>query len=352
MDLGEVPYLRSQTIYHAVANALDDDAPDTIVLMSPREPYACIGYHQDLEREIDLGYCRAAGLPVLRREIGGGTVYLDGNQLFYHCIFNRRRVPRHVDDIYRLFLRGPIETYRQLGIEARLFAVNDIVAGDRKIGGTGAGTIGEAVVVCGSIIFDFDYEKMGKLLRTPSQAFQEQVERNLRRYVTSLKRELGRKVPRDHVRDLLVAQFGRTLGVKMRRGEITEKEWSHVERLDSLFLEDEWLYAVVRPATSVKRVKIRAGVSVCEASHRCDGRYARVTLSIVDGKIDNVDVGGDLDLIESQLESLETALLGQGLPSGESGGMPDIPANGLAGSSLTAIRSCLRSIGEAVRENS
>ena len=74
--------LRSQTVYHAVAYAMKDDTPNTIIMVAPNAPYVCIGYHQDMQKEVDLEYCAEHGLPVYRREVGGGAVYLDNGQLF------------------------------------------------------------------------------------------------------------------------------------------------------------------------------------------------------------------------------------------------------------------------------
>jgi hypothetical protein len=59
LDLGFVSALHSQTVYHAVGHAMTEDSPDTIILVTPDQRYVCIGYHQDLEQEIDLDYCRA-----------------------------------------------------------------------------------------------------------------------------------------------------------------------------------------------------------------------------------------------------------------------------------------------------
>lgn len=71
IDLGEVSAIRSQACYHAVGYAFRPETPDTIILVSPENPYVCIGFHQEAEREVDLEYCRAVGLPVYRREVGG-----------------------------------------------------------------------------------------------------------------------------------------------------------------------------------------------------------------------------------------------------------------------------------------
>jgi lipoate-protein ligase A len=53
LDLDRVAPVRSQTVYHAVAHALTAEIPDTIILVSPTDPYVCIGYHQDLKKEVD-----------------------------------------------------------------------------------------------------------------------------------------------------------------------------------------------------------------------------------------------------------------------------------------------------------
>lgn len=66
-----------------------------------------VGYHQEVEKEIDTAYCQAHSIPILRREVGGGAVYLDSGQLFFQCVFHRERAPRRVEDIYQLFLQVP-----------------------------------------------------------------------------------------------------------------------------------------------------------------------------------------------------------------------------------------------------
>ena len=75
-NLGKVPWEESQLIYHALARM----GREALCLLSPGTPYVCIGYHQNASLEVDMEYCRENHLPVFRREVGGGAVYLDGNQ--------------------------------------------------------------------------------------------------------------------------------------------------------------------------------------------------------------------------------------------------------------------------------
>jgi len=77
----------AQTFYESVAEAVErGSSPNTLIMLQPGASSACVGYPQDLEKEIDLDYCRSVGLPVIRRSQGGGTTYLDGNQVFYQNI--------------------------------------------------------------------------------------------------------------------------------------------------------------------------------------------------------------------------------------------------------------------------
>ena len=84
IDFGNVSYLDSQAIYHTVAHSFDENTPDTITIMNPIQTYACIGFFQELEKEIDVEFCNNNNIPVIRREIGGGAVLLDNNQIFFH----------------------------------------------------------------------------------------------------------------------------------------------------------------------------------------------------------------------------------------------------------------------------
>ncbi|MDQ7052520.1 MAG: hypothetical protein Q9P14_06380 [candidate division KSB1 bacterium] len=155
VDLGTVSYLRSQTVYHGVAYARTDHTPDTILLMNPKEPYVCVGFHQEVDKEVDMTFCREKGLPVLRREVGGGAVLLDENQMFTQWIMAPDRLPWNLNKRFQIYARPLVQTYHAFGIQAEFRPINDIHVSGRKIGGTGAAAIGQAEVMVGSFLFDF-----------------------------------------------------------------------------------------------------------------------------------------------------------------------------------------------------
>lgn len=67
-NLGKVTWRESQLMYHAMAYL----GREGLLLVSPAEPYVCIGFHQDVTQEVDLEYCRA------QLSSDRGQILLDG----------------------------------------------------------------------------------------------------------------------------------------------------------------------------------------------------------------------------------------------------------------------------------
>ncbi|MAF32549.1 MAG: hypothetical protein CL941_01035 [Desulfobacter sp.] len=154
---------------------------ESLVLVSPASPYVCIGYHQDVTHEVDLNFCAANDIPVFRREVGGGAVYLDGDQLVFHVVFKEDNpvIPATKKAFYQKFLQPVVNVYRRIGIPAVYKPVNDIIVNTRKISGTGVGEIGDSIVFVGNLILDFNYETMARILKVPDEKFRDKVQKTL-----------------------------------------------------------------------------------------------------------------------------------------------------------------------------
>ena len=312
LDLGPVPPVRSQTIYHAVAYALDANAPDTIILVAPTAPYVCIGFHQELEKEVEVEDCRASGLPIYRREVGGGAVYLDQNQVFLQWIFHRHTLPADLSDRFALYVKPLVETYQALGIPANYRPINDVHVQGRKIGGTGAAQIGEADVVVGSLMFDLNFELMAQVLKVPSEKMRDKIFQSLKEYMTTLKQQLGYTPDRNAVVSLYLDKAQAALGRKVVRGEPTARELALAEQLDRQFVTDEWLYQ--KGGLRQIGVKIHEDVRVIEVVRKAPGGLIRVTARLRAAHIDDVTLSGDFTMLpQSAPGALELALRGTAL---------------------------------------
>jgi lipoate-protein ligase A len=311
-NLGKVPWHESQLIYHAMA-ALGREA---LSLVSPAAPYVCIGFHQDLEQEVDLGFCKANHIPVFRRDLGGGAVYLDGDQLFFQLILRRDNpvVPMGKEAFYRKFLQPIINVYRRLGIPAEYRPINDVIAGTRKISGTGVGEIGSCIVFVGNLIVDFNYEMMCKILKVPDEKFRDKVHKALVDNLSTIRHELGEDNAnaRDevHLNALMAEEFERLLG-PMQPSEKDEALQAKIEELGVRMMSDAWLYQKGR-RVSGRDIKIRAGIKVVRKMHKAPGGLIRADFELREGKFGNVSLSGDFFCFPEQAISLlEAGLEGQ-----------------------------------------
>jgi lipoate-protein ligase A len=306
--LGTVPWHYSQLLYHALPRLKREG----LILCSPASPYVCIGYFQDAEQEVDLAYCREHGIPVFRREVGGGAVYLDGDQLFWQLVIRKDNplVPARREEFYHRFLQAPIAAYRAIGIPAQYKPINDIIANNRKISGTGVAEIGDFVVFVGNLIVDFNYEMMVRVLKVPDEKFRDKVYKTLQDNLSTIKRELGYSPPRDELWGLLAEKFSEILGPMEEETRIDPDWKAEADRLGEIMLSEEWLF--LRRSPKIERgVTIRAGVEVRQKAYKAPGGLIRATMEVKEGVIADVSISGDFFFYPAdRLAELERALVG------------------------------------------
>ncbi|WP_414040732.1 lipoate--protein ligase [Acidithiobacillus sp. M4-SHS-6] len=314
LDFGRQAALRSQAVYHGVAEAMSADGSPVLCLVTPQHPYVCIGAHQAVEQEVDEAYCAAQGLPVIRRHVGGGAVYLDENQLFFHFVYPEQPGMLPVSRLYTKFIEPVLRTYRRFGVEATMRPINDIHVHGRKIGGTGAATIGEAMVMVGSFLFDFDAEHMSHCLQVSSEKFRDKLYNNLRDYITSFRRELGDAAPEQSaVKAVFLEEVAATLDVQPLRDEPTAREWAAIAEWEDRLNDPEWTYRQGRRFRA-GQVKIAAGTHLTESSHKAPGGLIRVRMLVRDDCIADLELSGDFTCLpESGVENLAKGLLGASL---------------------------------------
>ncbi len=309
LDLTNVSPLRSQTVYHAVGHAMLPETPDTIILASPSSPYVCIGYHQDLRKEVDVDHCRSRGLPIYRREVGGGAVYLDSGQVFAQWIFQPGHLPADLVERFAVYIRPLVETYQALGINAYHRPVNDIHVGGKKIGGTGAAQIGVADVVVGSLMFTFDKKTMAKVLRVSSEKMRDKIVEGLEQYMTTITEQLGSSPPRDDVKGLYVRNCEKVLDAEILPGVWTEREEAAAVEVDRRFQSEEWM--LQRGGLRPVGVKIHEDVRIVEGAWKAPGGLLRLTARLTGDRIEDISLSGDFTMLPALgLGSVETALRG------------------------------------------
>lgn len=282
------------TYFHALARL----GAEGLVLIEPAQPFVSLGLFDDTGTCLDLDFCQSHGLPVMRRETGGGMVLLGPGQVFYTLVIKRGhgRVPSKVDDAYRYLSAAPIAVYRQFGVPTRLRPVNDIVTqAGRKIAGQGAGDINGHFCFVGSILIDFDTELMHRIAKVPDPALRPPLKEALDAGMTSLYRETGVRPSGAAIKAALAAAFAPLVGELSPRAtpacltaaarQVAE-ELAHVE---TVMQED------TRPRALFK---IREGLYARQRDIPYRGQRLAVSLLIHEGHVERVHVAGDGPLVD------------------------------------------------------
>jgi lipoate-protein ligase A len=272
LNLGLVPPLQTQSIYHAMAEMMTRDSQDVIILCRPNAPYLCLGYHQVFENTFDKAECERRGLPVLRRRLGGGATYLDENQIFYQCIFHHSRMPATLKDIYASTLSAPVNTLKRLGLNAELRDTNEIEVDGKRIAGTGGGRIDEACVVVGNILLDFDFESMTAVWNTPSESFRALAEKALRERLITLN-DYCKDISYETLAEMLAEEFSRSLGRPIQPGSLTDDEIRFADEVAKELTADSFLslHNEREEAGALKKLKISARAFIHADEMELDG---------------------------------------------------------------------------------
>jgi lipoate-protein ligase A len=309
INLGAVPSWQTQVVYHALAKRMDDDAQDTIVICQPTEPYLCLGYHQVFESIFDPAECARRGLPVYRRRLGGGATYLDKNQIFYQCIFHHTHVPAMLKDIFAFALDAPVTALRGLGLNASLRDINEIEIDGRRIAGTGGGRVGDATVVVGNVLFDFDYEAMTAVWQTPWQSFRQLAQQALRQQIVTIK-DLALNLSMDQMADLLIEAYANSMKRPLEVGTLTLEEIQAAEEESREMTSTDALSLHKADSTPepMRMLKISARAFIRHDEVQMDGVHVQgsfwLSEDVIQSALLQSDPGRDWHLVEQELHGI------------------------------------------------
>jgi len=284
-DLGAVSWWESQCFYHALAHL----GREGLIVCYPSSPYVCLGLHDDLDQEIDRDYCKAQGIPIFRRETGGGVVYLDNRQIFFQLVLKRDnpQLPLRRHRYYEKFLRPAISVYRHYGVPAELKAPADIAAAGRKCSGNACGDVGTCAAYVGNILLDFDYATMSHILRAPYQQFREYLRQSMQLNMTTLNDWVNFSVSYAELATRLVDGF------KMQWGELQSRvpDQELIDKAREIHVRssaEEWLKMPGR-RYDYRKIKIAEGVMLME---RKIGLNSSAVILVRDGRVDEITILG------------------------------------------------------------
>lgn len=246
--------------------------PDTLTFLHFDRPAALVGFHQSIPQELRLEHCERRQLPVQRRITGGGALYVDDGVLGWELYLDRSVLgTAQFGEVAGRLCTLAAEGLSELGVDARFRPRNDIEVNGRKICGTGGVYEGNALLYHGSVLLDFDVERMVEILRIPAEKWRDKAVADARERVTSLRALLGSRPALADVQAALTRAFARGLGIEFSDAALTPCEIECREQARVEIAGREWIAQHERPA-------FRA--PILEATHRCAGGLLRVALLV------------------------------------------------------------------------
>ncbi len=282
--LGRVPGWQTQAVYHAIADLMTPESLDTIIICQPVMPYVCLGYHQVLDQVFDREVCEEKNIPVYRRKIGGGGTYLDKNQLFYQCVFRSAQFNGNFREVYRKMLTPPVMTLQDLGLDARLREVNEVEVNGKRIAGTGGGQIGEAAVVVGNFLFDFDEETVASLWAVPNEVVRRLALNGLKESILTLD-QLGITTDMQEVVEKLLKNYEKFLERPVQFDSLTKEEIERAGEFKYLMESDDFLKLHSHRKSEIRSLKISARTYIHWETASYAGEDVTVGYRVEDGII-------------------------------------------------------------------
>jgi len=303
IDTGLRPAAQNIALSRALLEARQaEEIPGTLRFLR-FAPCALLGYHQSAEQELNLDYCSAHAITVQRRITGGGAIYADEGQLGWELYLHRRDLETaDMQTMSRRLCHAAATAISALGVDARYRPRNDIEVDGRRISGAAGAFDDDALLIQGTLLLEFDVEKMLRVLRIPTGKLSDKAITSARERVSSLRELLGRKPDSALVKRYLTEAFESEFGVEFSEGELTLSEHKRFEAALREIDHPDWVNLVSRPM---------AALPILEAQQKFAGGLLRasVTFDLITQTLRQVWFTGDLFVNPRRLiADLEAAL--------------------------------------------
>jgi lipoate-protein ligase A len=272
IDTGLRPPAQNIALNRALLEARQaEEIPSTLRFLR-FTPSALLGYHQSAAQELNLDYCRSNQIEIQRRITGGGAIYFDETQIGWELYLHKRDVgSADMQAISRRICHAAATGISALGVNARYRPRNDIEVDGRKIAGTGGAFDGDALLFQGTLLIDFDVEKMLRVLRISAEKLSDKAIASARERVANLRELLGRAPDLAQVRRNLIEAFESEFDVEFGEDELTLSEHQRYKIALSEIDTPDWVNLITQPA---------ADMPILEAVQKFAGGLLRAAVTL------------------------------------------------------------------------
>ncbi|HQN74990.1 MAG TPA: lipoate--protein ligase [Bacillota bacterium] len=268
------------TFYLATEEFLARNYPaEEYFFMWQVNPTVIFGRNQLIENEVNLKFVKENNIEFYRRKSGGGCVYADFSNIMFSFItpnFNK-------DFVFNTYLTKVAEILKNLGLNAYVSGRNDILIDGLKVSGNAFYQVNSRSIVHGTMLYNTDISVMVKAITPDNEKLISKGIDSVRKRVTNIKEHL----------DISIEEFKNFVkkNIAIESIILTESDITEIERIESTYLNNDFIYGKNPNYTVSKKKKTEAGV-------------IEITLELKNNVVKKINMLGDYFLIGDQDEFL------------------------------------------------
>lgn len=232
-------------------------------------PTVVMGRNQVAHLEIDLDFCRAEGIDVIRRKSGGGCIFADHNNIMVSLVTRSGAV----EPLFKEYADEVAACLNRMGAPAEVSGRNDITLGGKKICGNAFYHLANSNIVHGTMLYDTNHRLMAGALTPDKSKLASQGVKSVKSRVGFLKDYLH--IPVGQLREALRKEL------TDRCIRLTDDDIQYIKAIEADYYDPAYLYG-----KSLREDKT--------VSQRIDGcGTLTLQLGLSNGKIEQVTLRGD-----------------------------------------------------------
>ena len=264
------PYF-NQAFEEYVFNTIKNEE---ILILWRNSPAVIVGCYQNICKEVNVYALKKAGIPVIRRMSGGGTVYHDLGNVNYTLIRDKEGFVDYDD-----FLSPVIKALNDLGIAAHKDRNSDIAIGGKKISGSAQKVSGGRVLHHGTLLFDSDLSVLDEITtKNKNESFVAKASESAICKVTNIKEALDFGIGIEEFMSKLLVKLA---GDSYKEIKLDIPELAEIEKLaGEKYRSTEWTWGKTPAFVFEKRGMFK-------------GKEIKISYSAKKGYIDGFELASD-----------------------------------------------------------
>ncbi|WP_026859619.1 lipoate--protein ligase [Jeotgalicoccus psychrophilus] len=265
------------------------------------KPLVQVGRYQNAREEANLEYMKENDINLVRRDTGGGTIYLDMGGVNFCFVSDNTDVSADInfDQMYE----PAIQILKELGLKnVEKSGRNDLHVEGRKVSGGAMNVVNGRTYSGYTLLLDIDDEKMEKSLKPNKKKMESKGIKSVRSRVISLRDYLSeeyKNLSSIEFSELMILKiFGAADRNEVKTYELTEEDWIEIDKMMAEKYNNwEWTFGK-SPRFKYSR----------------DGRFSigtlDITLDVENGIIQEAKIYGDffgnkeINAVEETLEGV------------------------------------------------